>query len=157
MPLLGTIEPLSIYVTLDTRAKEGDYHWGLILTDAAAIPVLHDASNRDGPWTYRERCGYSAYFLTLIALIRVGDVSSHALATELIQSSPANGSPSFRTGEKFNCRIWVKDTLVALHDNAVTTLIADIDTIEKQAVSMGLKYASISEAGEGATVVNELF
>ncbi|KAI6754715.1 hypothetical protein HG530_012467 [Fusarium avenaceum] len=156
MPLLGTIEPLSIYVTLDTRAKEGDYHWGLILTDAAAIPVLHDASNRDGPWTYRERYGDSAYSMTLIALIRVGDVSSHALATQLIQSSPANGSPSSRTGEKFNCRIWVKDTFVALHENTVTTLPADIDTIEKQVVSIGLKYAVISEAGEGATVINGL-
>ncbi|CAJ0543612.1 Ff.00g038380.m01.CDS01 [Fusarium sp. VM40] len=157
MPLLGAIEPLSIYITLDTRAKKGDYHWGLILTDAATIPVLHDASNRDGPWIYREKRGDPTHSLTLIALIRVGDVSNHAHATHLIQSSPVNGRPSPRTGETFTCRTWVNDTLVALHENGVTTLPADIDTIEKQAVDIGLKYASISEAGEGVTVVNGQF
>ncbi|KAH7233085.1 hypothetical protein BKA59DRAFT_460543 [Fusarium tricinctum] len=118
MQFLGTIEPLSIYITLDTRAKAGEYHWGLILTDAAAIPVLHDASNRVGPWTYRERRGNPAHPLTLIALIRIGDVHSpHAKHASIILPN----------------------------------------AIEKQAVNIGLKYASISEAGEGAAVINRLF
>jgi hypothetical protein len=101
-------------------------HWGIILTDTTATSVLHDASNRAGPWTYREKRGDPAHSLTLIALIRVSDVSDHPLATHIIQSSPANGNPSRRTGETFTCRIWVKDTLVALHDNGVITLPADI-------------------------------
>lgn len=101
-------------------------HWGLILTDTAAIPVLHDASNRDGPWTYREKRGDPAHSLATIALIRVSDVSNHAHATQLIQSSPVNGRPSPRTGETFTCRTWVNDTLVALHENGATTLPADI-------------------------------
>jgi hypothetical protein len=101
-------------------------HWGIILTDTIATPVLHDASNRAGPWTYREKRGDPAHSLTLIALIRVGDVGNHPLATHIIQNSPVNGSPSQRTGEAFTCRIWVKDTLVALHENRVTTLPADI-------------------------------
>ncbi|KAM0322063.1 hypothetical protein ACHAPQ_009184 [Fusarium lateritium] len=129
-------------------------HWGLILTDDSATPVLHDASNRAGPWAYRERHGDPAQSLTLIALIRVGPVSNHPLAIQIIQSLPANGSPSRRTGEAFTCRIWVKDVLVALHENAAITLPADIDVIERQAVSIGLELSLISEAGKGATVLN---
>jgi hypothetical protein len=73
---------------------------------------------------YEEKHEDPGSSLTLIALIRLSGVANHA--KQFIQSAPASGKPSERTGEAFNCRTWVKDTLVSLHENGAILLPTDI-------------------------------
>lgn len=95
--------------------------------------------------------------MSLIAMLQVAKVNNHSRAKEVIQSIPADGSPSQRTGEAFDCRIWVKDVLVALCEQGVIALPADIDALERKAVQHGLRHAPYSEGGHGATVINDAF
>ncbi|KAJ2986113.1 hypothetical protein NUW58_g5186 [Xylaria curta] len=90
-------------------------------------------------------------------MLRVAEVDTHSRAKEVIRNIPADGSPSQRTGEAFTCRIWVKDALMALCEQGVIALPADIDALEYTAVQHGLSYAPYSEGGHGATVINDAF
>ncbi|QPH04153.1 hypothetical protein C2857_000927 [Epichloe festucae Fl1] len=155
MPLNGSLEASSIYISLNTRPERGTYHWGLILTDLHTNPVLHHASNRTGPWTYEEKIAKPDQSLTLIVLRLVGKVKSHSRTREVIKDIPADGSPSQRTGESFSCRIWVKDVLMSLHECEEIVLPETIDKLEILAVKNGLKYAPFAESGQGATVIND--
>ncbi|CAG7561113.1 unnamed protein product [Fusarium equiseti] len=153
MPLDGSLERQSIYIALDARPEKDEYHWGLVITDANNTPTIHHVTNRAGPWVYEEKHEDPGSSLTLIALIRLSGVTNRA--KQIIQSAPASGNPSERTGEAFNCRIWVNDTLVSLHENGAILLPTDIDNIERQAKRMGGKLAHRCERGEGATVVED--
>ncbi|PTD02376.1 hypothetical protein FCULG_00011909 [Fusarium culmorum] len=95
--------------------------------------------------------------MTLIAMIKVSDIRSPHLVEHAIKSVPANGSPSRRNGETFTCRTWVKDALVALHDNGAIVLPTDIETMEKKSIQYGMRYCRTSESGGGATVPNDAF
>lgn len=55
--------------------------------------------------------------LALIVLVRVGQCQSYSQSEAILKTIPADGNPSLRTGEAFTCRIWVKDVLMALHEN----------------------------------------
>ncbi|KID88394.1 hypothetical protein MAJ_11067, partial [Metarhizium majus ARSEF 297] len=157
MPLTGSLQAKSIYISLNTRPQAGEYHWGLILTDSHKNPVLYHATNRNGPWTFEARKAKPDQSMSLIVLILVDKVKSHSRTKEIIESIPADGSPSQRTGEFFTCRIWIKDVLIALHDYGEITLPTDIDSLETLAVRHGLRYAPYAEGGYGATVVNDAF
>ena len=64
--------------------------------------------------------------MTLIVLVRMGEIRSHSGALDVMKGVPADGSPSTRTGEAFDCRIWAKDVLVALHDHGEIRLPSNI-------------------------------
>ncbi|KND87684.1 hypothetical protein TOPH_07652 [Tolypocladium ophioglossoides CBS 100239] len=155
MPLNGDLQRKSLYISLNSRAHLGDYHWGLIITDADNKSVLHHASNRNGPWIYEVRKASPAESMTLIILMRVDEVRSHGRAMDVIKSIPADGSPSQRTGEAFDCKTWVKDVLVALHEAGEIKLPTVIDALENKAVEDGLLHAPLAEDGLGATVLND--
>ncbi|KAH7240721.1 uncharacterized protein BKA55DRAFT_575654 [Fusarium redolens] len=157
MSLNGNLESSSIYIAMNSRPSPRQYHWGLIITDHSGRPVLHHASNLEGPWKYEEKQGNSAIDLAMIVIAKVASVTSETRATQVVQSVPADGEPSQRTGETFTCRIWVKDALVKLHDSAAIFLPNDIYTIETQAISYAEEYAADSEQGKGTAVVNDAF
>ncbi|KAI7764480.1 hypothetical protein ACKAV7_012127 [Fusarium commune] len=141
---------------MKSRPSPREYHWGLIITDDIGRPVLHHATNLTGPWKY-ERRNKSAIDQTLIVLVKASGVSNVLRAKRIIQSVPADGKPSHRTGTAFTCRIWVKDTLVELHDKGGISLPNDIEVIEKEAIAYAQRYAADSEQGKGTTVVNGAF
>ncbi|EPE09068.1 hypothetical protein F503_06844 [Ophiostoma piceae UAMH 11346] len=157
MVLNGSLEIKTLYITLDSRPEAGTYHWGLIITDANDEPVLHHASNTNGPWSYQRRLDNPDESMTLVAIVRIAKVKSVSEAEQVIQSISASGYPSQRTSEAFTCRIWVKDVLVALEENGVIVLPNDIDNVEGVAIEQGYLYASHSEQGGGATVINDAF
>ncbi|QPC72216.1 hypothetical protein HYE68_002968 [Fusarium pseudograminearum] len=158
MPSLnGTVNTMSLYISLDSRPNKGEYHWGIYVTDGQGNSTVHHASNRDGPWRYDAKFVDPADSMTLIAMMKVSDIRSPDLVEHAIKSVPANGSPSGRNGEAFTCRTWVKDALVALHDCGAIVLPTDIETIEKNSIQYGMRYSRISESGGGATVLNDAF
>ncbi|KAF7957507.1 hypothetical protein EAE96_003084 [Botrytis aclada] len=64
--------------------------------------------------------------MSLVLVFKIGPISSSDRIDEVLRAVPADGSASLRTAEAFTCRIWMKDALVALHENHVVTLPADI-------------------------------
>ena len=107
--------------------------------------TLRHASNLRGPWVLDERASDPASSLTLIVLVRVsaivdsddegddsGDYDGDARrggsseVVGVLRTVPVDGTPSRRTGEAFDCRTWVKDVLVALHQHGKITLPVDI-------------------------------
>jgi hypothetical protein len=64
--------------------------------------------------------------MSLVLVYKIGSVSSQTALDQVLHAVPANGSASLRTGETFTCRIWTKDALVALHNNRILTLRANI-------------------------------
>ncbi|KAF5635701.1 hypothetical protein F25303_8378 [Fusarium sp. NRRL 25303] len=139
---------------MKSRPSPREYHWGLITTDDIGRPVLHHTTNLAGPWKYEERRGQSAIDQTLIVLVKASRVSNVLRATQIIQSVPADGKPSCRTGADFTCRIWVKDALVKLHEKGEIFLADDIEVIETEAIAYAERYAADSEQGKGTTVIN---
>ncbi|KAI0394957.1 hypothetical protein F5Y17DRAFT_475081 [Xylariaceae sp. FL0594] len=131
MPLNGSLEKDSLYINLNSRPIPGEYHWGLILTDShTGPPVLHHASNRNGPWRYEVK-QFDLDDLALVALLRVDKVDSPSRARE--------------------------DALAALHEQGINALPTDMDTLESQAKKHGLECAPGAEVGEGAKVINDPF
>ncbi|RMD39296.1 hypothetical protein DV735_g5831, partial [Chaetothyriales sp. CBS 134920] len=145
MPLNGSLEPNTIYISLNARSNVGEY------------PVLHHANNPDGPWAYEARAAKPEKSMSLVALIKVAKVKNHSHTVEVMRAVPADGSPSLRTGEAFRCRVWLKDALVSLHEQGEIVLPVDVDELEKIAVETGLDHSPHAEAGEGATVVDDAF
>ena len=64
--------------------------------------------------------------MSLVLLYKIGSVSSNAAADQVLRAVPANGSASLRIGEAFDCLTWVNDALMALHNERIVTLLADI-------------------------------
>ncbi|KAI1813152.1 hypothetical protein GGS20DRAFT_554650 [Poronia punctata] len=156
MPLNGSPLPNSVYISLDSRPKPNEYHWGLVFIDAKGGCVLYHALNRDGPWRFQERQGDPGdNSLTLITLVYVGPVNLRG-AIDVVRSVPADGKPSLRNREAFTCRTWVKDVLVALNLSGNIVLPSSVDSLEAKAKDMGARFFRVSEVGGGATVVNPL-
>ncbi|CAF3474606.1 unnamed protein product [Fusarium graminearum] len=114
--LNGTVNTISLYISLDSRPSKGEY----------GESTVHHASNRDGPWRYDAEFVDPTNSMTLIAMIKVSDIRSPDLVEHAIRSVPANGNLSGRNGDGFTCRTWVKDALVSLHDSGAIVLPTDI-------------------------------
>lgn len=63
---------------------------------------------------------------TLVLAYKIGQILSPNHVDQVLRGLPADGSPSLRTGEGFNCRTWVKDALMTLHNDCLLDLSADI-------------------------------
>ncbi|KAG6113871.1 hypothetical protein E4U31_007641 [Claviceps sp. LM219 group G6] len=178
MPLNGSLEASSIYITLNKRQRAGTYvglsltqllrsflsnsvanlpkHWGLILTDPHMEAAFHHANNLSKSWKYEEKVARPDQSTTLIVLVLVGKARNHSRIMEVIRGTPADGSPSKRTGEFFTCRIWVKDVLVSLHERGEIVITGTIDELEKMVLEKGLQYTPFMTIGRGATIINEI-
>jgi len=111
--------------------------------------------------------------MSLILLYDLGAISPECIPAvdTVFQGIPGNGEPSKRTGEAFTCRIWAKDTLMALQAEGIIILSYDIgasnsprlllvihtdyskDIIEAEAVSEAGRYEKSVETGGKARVV----
>lgn len=126
--LNGQTQPNSVYFSLNSRPKKGEYvsrgltksvpstkaanrprkHWGVVVTDANNNPVLYHANNRKGPWEFEAKPGNPGKSMTLIVLVKIGTVAKNGIAA-VMQAVPADGKPSPRSHEAFSCRTWSKD------------------------------------------------
>ncbi|KAK4041698.1 hypothetical protein C8A01DRAFT_34301 [Parachaetomium inaequale] len=151
MPLRGEI--IAPSVSLDARSVQGTYHWGLIIMDSAEKGSFHHATNPSGGWKYEKRNASPAQSITLITVVRVSGLNgSVQAATDVIQSVPADGSPSQRTGEAFRCLSWLKDAIVALDAAGIIQLPMDIDTLIRVAKHYAEENRTDAELGHGAYV-----
>ncbi|KAL2127644.1 hypothetical protein VTI74DRAFT_10375 [Chaetomium olivicolor] len=158
MPLRGEkIIPESVYIALDARSEPGTYHYGLLITGLEGGGTLHHAVNRSGSWIYETRPAYPRLPISLVAMIRIGDLSNddNEHIMEVIRSVPADGKPSQRTGEVFNCTTWLKDVLVALEEAGVVRLPMRIEALFRVAKAYGDLHSEEAELGRGIYVVNE--
>lgn len=64
--------------------------------------------------------------MTLICLVKIGELPDLHQAKTAIAGGPAEGEASSRTGEAFTCRIWVKDVLVTLHGGGIIQWLSDV-------------------------------
>jgi hypothetical protein len=91
--------------------------------DTEVEGTFHHATNPSGGWKYEVRKEYPKQSIMLVAMVRVGNLSGTvSAAVEVIQSIPADGHPSKRTGETFDCMVWLKDTLAALDASGIVQL-----------------------------------
>ncbi|OTB17636.1 hypothetical protein K445DRAFT_316254 [Daldinia sp. EC12] len=128
MPLNGNFKPNTLYITLDSRPLQDEYHWALVTTDASCHATLRHASNLNGPWKREEKDFRPDERMMLITLVGVGDISDQEKMVEATRSVPVDGLPSPRTGRAFNCLTWLLDVIVALNDQAIVPLPCDICT-----------------------------
>ncbi len=65
--------------------------------------------------------------MSLVTLLLIGTITGDMDdARAVLAHVPADGRPSRRTGDASTCRVWLKDTLVALGEHGVVQLPADI-------------------------------
>lgn len=87
----------------------------------------YHATNSSGGWQLEVRPTSSIMSSsTLVLAYKIGQVSSQSQIDQVLRDVPADGSPSLRTGEAFTCRIWAKDAVMALYNNRLLDLSADI-------------------------------
>ncbi|KAI9727373.1 MAG: hypothetical protein M1834_008444 [Cirrosporium novae-zelandiae] len=153
---MSSLENNAIYLTLNVRGIPGSYHWGIFVPLAAPMGKFYHATNRVGGWTMEVKNTTKILTSTSLAVMcKVAQVPSSQLARidEILYSLPADGRQSARTGEDFNCRTWVKDAIVALHDGSVIALEKTIDTIEHEAVQKALLVEPRIEHGTSAPII----
>ncbi|KAI1647651.1 uncharacterized protein F4817DRAFT_97428 [Daldinia loculata] len=155
MPLNGTLKPSTLYIALDSRPLNDEYHWALVTTDASRHSTLRHASNLSGTWKHEEKDFRPDERMMLIALVKVANICDAEKMVEATRSVPVDGLPSRRTGRDFNCLTWLLDAIVALDDQAIISLPCDIDTLEEIARNCAARYAEAAETGRGATVVDD--
>ena len=93
------------------------------MIDSEKEGTYHHATNLSGGWKYEAKQAWLED--SLVAVIRVSSISGGInAAVDVVQSIPADGSPSPRTGEApaFSCLTWFKDALVALADAGIVQL-----------------------------------
>lgn len=139
--------------------------------------TFHHATNPSGGWKYEVREARPEQSFSLVTVVRVSGLNGTISdALDMIQSVPADGSPSQRTGAAFNCSTWLKDVLAAL-DEAGTiklpmnigesrilsfpfafiriALTPDVDDLVRVSKYYGDMHRAAAERGGGAFVENE--
>jgi hypothetical protein len=105
------------------------------MTSSAPSGDYYHASNLSGGWELKVHSTLDPLAsLTLVILYKIGktgSVSSRTAADQVLRAQPANGTASLRTGEAFDCRIWVKDAIMALHNEGIVTLQASIGEFQR--------------------------
>lgn len=126
MPLRGgNIIPHSIHISLNARSIPGtsvsqvsfdcdlitgaglthnEYyqHWGQLVMDSEEHGSFHHATNHSGGWKYEMSAARPEQSITLVTVVRVGDLAGgdNAAGLQVIRGVPADGTPAQRTGSK---------------------------------------------------------
>ncbi|KAI1806552.1 hypothetical protein F4811DRAFT_134314 [Daldinia bambusicola] len=66
MPLNGTLKSDTLYVSLNARSNQGEYHYGIVATDAKAKATLYHATNSAGDGRMVSKTGRPDASVTLI-------------------------------------------------------------------------------------------
>ncbi|KAI5777812.1 hypothetical protein EDC01DRAFT_635480 [Geopyxis carbonaria] len=134
------LENHSIYVFLNLRGFERNYHWGFFVPTSKPSGESWHANNPSAPneWTlfYTKTDGIPNAAALCLAF-KIGAVDSNGNGFEKLRAVlgavPTSGEPSPNTNEAFGCRVWVKDALVALDKAGVVRLTKSVQEIEEAA------------------------
>lgn len=140
----------SIYALLNTRGALPGFHWGIFIPTASPDGYLWHATNREGGWKLEHKKSSNVPFsLSLLLAHKIGSVSESDLqpCVDVLNGVPGDGRPSPNTDEKFDCRIWVKDAIIALEKNKIITLKEPLSSIETYLVNTARHYKPGVETG----------
>lgn len=170
--LSSNFTPFSIYIVLKLRSVAPPFHWGIYIptaptsatsTSSNAPGRLWHAANRTGDWNLEaEETTGLPFDMAFCTALRVGDVSTAdrgAAAVDdmwtacqrTLDAVPADGVPSPNTGEKFSCRVWVQDALLALETEGIVNIggMENFERIERRLVELGEGNREAVETGVG--------
>lgn len=88
--------------------------------------------------------------MSLVLAYKIGSVNQSTLQTcmNVLNGVAANGRPSPNTGEEFSCQVWVKDAIIALHNNHIIVLREAISSIEAKLMNRANAHKSKVEGGQ---------
>lgn len=127
------------------------YHWSLFVPTANPGGEIWNAIEKAGGWFLEtKRSPDILNSMSIAVALKVGSVPSANLeAFNAILTSVPTGKPSIHTNEKFDSRVWVKDSLEALRHAGFIKLKMDIEDIEDDAVAKADKNQKPAAYGRG--------
>lgn len=149
-------ENYSIYVILSSRGAASGFHWGIFIPTISPYGHVWHATNREGGWKLEHKQSDGVPFsMSLVLSQKIGSInaSTWQACCDILSGISANGSPSPNTGEEFNCVIWVKDAIHALHNNGIIVLNQTVAVIESQLVIHASGHKSKVELGTSTAKV----
>ncbi|KXS93629.1 hypothetical protein AC578_2601 [Pseudocercospora eumusae] len=150
-------ENRAIYVVLFLRGAQPGFHWGIFVPNMSPNGHLWHASNRSGGWQLVEEERRVPESFSLCLAFKIGTAGDWNRFCATLRSIPADGTPSRRTGEAFDCVTWAKDALHALHKARFIVLTKSLEEIETWAVKNAEAHRAEVEAGlSSAQVDNKL-
>ncbi|KAI1907385.1 hypothetical protein LOZ12_005160 [Ophidiomyces ophidiicola] len=148
----------SVYVILSSRGALPGFHWGIFIPSSTPYGEVWHATNREGGWKpEKKNSGNVPFSMSLVLAHNVGHLNQESQKTcrDILDSLPADGTPSPNTGEPFDCRTWVLDALVALQNAGVIVLTKPLQELQESLVSDAEVHKDVVERGSGvAKVVN---
>lgn len=150
------LEDNSIYIVLSLRGALPGFHWSIFIPTNKNKGEVWHATNPSGGWFMETKTTDSLpNSKSLCLLLKLGIVTSENWQTlrSTLANVPSCGEPSLNTGEAFNCAVWVKDAILALHNAGVIHLTADVETINSAAVDTAETNRERVERGTGSALV----
>ena len=153
------LESLSIYVIPNLRGAEVGFHWGLFIpTDKSLSELWHGTNDGEG---WQLKVEQTRGFLSTIGLCLcfvIGTAKAERLQKlrDILRAVPGSGEPSRHGQEKFTCRVWVKDTLVALRDADPINSTREASDIEQVAINAAESNKILVEQGGQVLVMDVL-
>ncbi|KAH6644463.1 hypothetical protein C7974DRAFT_419947 [Boeremia exigua] len=145
-----------IYVLLNLRGALPGFHWSLFVPTSKPLGQVWHATNRSGGWWMETKSTSkipgSVSLCVALELAPCAPQDWDKLCTTL--GSVACGEAN--SGEPFNCVMWVKDAIIALHDAGVIRLKNGVETIKdigEMAVEEGEEHRDPIEQGTGGAKV----
>lgn len=149
--IAANYEDYSIYVILSSRGALPGFHWGIFIPTATPAGHVWHATNREGGWKLDPKPSANVPFsMSLVLAYKIGSVNQSTLQTcmSVLNGVAANGRPSPNTGEEFSCRVWVKDAIIALHNNHIIALREAISSIEAKLMNRANAHKAKVEGGQ---------
>lgn len=151
----------SIYIVLKLRSGgPPDFHWAIFVPTAKPQGILWHATNITGGWAVETKTNYNLPLsMAFCVALRVGSITGAVDDFDTLKATmegvPGTGVSSFHTQEVFDCRVWVKDALVALQDAGIINLTVDTSTIEQDAFDKAYQNRErVEQAPNQAKIVN---
>ncbi|RBR26209.1 uncharacterized protein FIESC28_00992 [Fusarium coffeatum] len=144
-------QPYTLYLTfqwLRHNGKEHQYHWGLWSTDAKppAGRLFHatDAGRQALDLYYENRkVRDPSKSKSMVVCLMIAKSPKAEYLDHYASRIPLMNCSHLPAGEpQWTCRVWVKETLKALHEKGQIVLPADIDTIESYGKYTADRYLS---------------
>lgn len=124
-------ENYAIYVLLSSRGALPGFHWGIFIPTASPDGHIWHATNREGGWKLEHRTSsHTPFSMSLVLAYKIGSVNTSNWQTSLniLNGVDADSLPP-PSNEGF-CQAWVKDAIMALHNNHIIVLSETIEAME---------------------------
>jgi hypothetical protein len=148
-------ENYAIYILLSSRGAKPGFHWGIFMPTASPNGHVWHATNREGGWKLEYKTSANVPFsLSLVLAYKIGSIDPSQAQTCLNILNGVNaGGLSPNTGEATNCRVWVKDAIIALHSNRIIELAETFDSMETKMTNDANAHKSRVERGKSTARV----